>query len=127
MVPLPTINLPVLVLIHAIFLTVAGLRMLFRRTAKPDLEAEATAMAGIAYLAIGVAYLSTSYMPISENQFLHASVPVRIGLALVAGLRLVLVDNISQGGYNQMLFTLLYDGIGGIVCGWRLGNFTGRV
>ncbi len=84
-------------------------------------------MAGITTLAIGMAYPITSYMPISENQFLHASVPVRVFLALMAGLRLLLTDNLSKEGRNQMLFVFLYDGIGGLVCGWELGSFSGRV
>jgi hypothetical protein len=101
--------------------------MIFRGSAKPDRELEASALAGITTLAIGMAYLTTSYMPISENQFLHASVPVRIFLALVAALRLLLVKNISRDGQKEMLFVFLYDGIGAVICGWQLGRFDGRV
>jgi len=84
-------------------------------------------MCGITTLAIGIAYLSTSYMSIEENQFLHASVPVRILLAAVAGARWLFIDRQSTAGRNQMLFVMLYDGLGGLICGWQLGRFDGRV
>jgi hypothetical protein len=127
MIQIPGVNLPPLILIHSTFLSLLGLRWIFTWPKKPSPEADATAMAGITTLAIGVAYLATSYMPISENQFLHASVPVRVILALLAGLRLLIVDNITTDGRNQMLFVFLYDGIGGLVCGWELGSFNGRI
>ena len=106
---IPTVNLPILVLGHSIFLSLLGLRMIFRSspTGKPDRLTETSAMSGITTLAIGIAYLATSYMPIEQNQFLHASVPVRIFLALLAALRLVTVDNISSDGRNEMLFVAL--------------------
>jgi hypothetical protein len=125
---IPGINLPPLILLHSTFLSLLGLKWIFTRPTKPSHAAEGLAMAGITTLAIGIAYAATAYMPISENQFLHASVPVRIGLALVAGLRLLLMrDVLSADGVNQMLFVLLYDGFGGALCGWELGNFSGRV
>jgi hypothetical protein len=124
---IPIVNIPTWILAHAAFLGVFGLRLIFRRPAKPDPEAETSAMFGITAMAISLGYLTTSYMPISENQFLHASVPVRMILAGLAGLRLLTVNNISKEGRNQMLFVLLYDGIGGLVCGWQLGRFNGRV
>ncbi|KAF2668581.1 hypothetical protein BT63DRAFT_362951, partial [Microthyrium microscopicum] len=115
------VNLPPLVLVHSIFLSLVGLRMVFTNSAK------SSPMAGITMLAIGIAYLSTSYMPIAQNQFLHASVPVRILLALVAGLKMVVDKNITQSARNEMLLVFLYDGIGGLVCGWQLENFSGKV
>jgi hypothetical protein len=124
---IPGVNLPPLMLIHSTFLSCLGLKWIFTRQTKPDRAAENAAMAGITTLAIGVAYLVTSYMPIAENQFLHASVPVRVGLALLAGLRLCLIDNMSPEGRNQMLFVFFYDGIGGLICGWELGSFNGRI
>jgi hypothetical protein len=124
----PAVNLPPLILAHSIFLLFLGLGMIFRSApTKPSRELEASAMGGITLLAIGIAYLVTSYMPIAENQFLHASVPVRILLGIVAALRLLVVKNISSDGRNEMLFVLLYDGVGGAICGWQLDNFSGRV
>ncbi|KAE9393128.1 hypothetical protein BT96DRAFT_924240 [Gymnopus androsaceus JB14] len=36
----------------------------------------------IATIALGMSYISTSYMPMEDNQFLHASAPVRVLLRL---------------------------------------------
>jgi hypothetical protein len=125
---LPTVNLPPLILAHAVFMCLIGMRWIFQApSAKPSRASEASAMAGITTLGIGLAYLSTSYMPIAENHFLHASVPVRVLLALVAASRLLLFKNVSSAGRNEMLFVFLYDGFGGLLCGWQLDNFTGRV
>jgi hypothetical protein len=125
----PKVHLPPLIFAHSLFLSALGLRWIFHKapTPKSATQDEASAMAGITTLAIGIAYLATSYMPIEDNQFLYASVPVRVLLALVAGLRILTIDNISEDGRNQMLFVLLYDGIGGLVCGWQLGTFNGRI
>jgi hypothetical protein len=125
---IPGVNLPPLILIHSTFLILYGLKCIFTRPTKQSTAAEAVAMAGITTLGIGLAYTATAYMPISENQFLHASVPVRMGLAITAGLRLLLMkDVMSTDGVNQMLFVLLYDGLGGALCGYELGNFSGRI
>ena len=126
---LPQVNLPVLVLGHSVFLSLAGLRMIFRSPptkGKPHRETDMSAMSGVTTLAIGLAYLATSYMPIEQNQFLHASVPVRILLALLATLRLLLVKDLTGEGRNEMLFVALYDGLGAVICGWQLENFSGR-
>ena len=129
MTSIPGVNLPWLVLGHSIFLSFLGLRMIFRSSPppRPNRENEISAISGITTLAIGIAYLVTSYMPIEQNQFLHASVPVRIFLALLAALRLCTISNISNEGRNEMLFVAIYDGLGGAICGWQLGNFSGRV
>lgn len=126
---LPSVNLPSLVLAHSLLLSILGLRMVFRSspTPRPNRETETSAMSGITTLAIGIAYLVTSYMPIEQNQFLHASVPVRMFLALLAAARLVFVQNVSTEGRNEMLFVAIYDGLGGAICGWQLGNFSGKV
>ncbi|KAJ7255051.1 hypothetical protein B0H12DRAFT_1233138 [Mycena haematopus] len=56
--------------------------------AKPTQKApEDISTLGITTIALGMSYISTSYMPIAENQFLHASAPVRVSLALLAGLK----------------------------------------
>lgn len=82
-------------------------------------------MSGITTFAIGLAYMVTAYIPMDQNTFLHASVPVRMLLAAISGLRLLFISNISKEGRNQMLFVLFYDGLGGAFCGWQLENFSG--
>lgn len=50
---------------------------------------------------LGLAYLRTSYVPISENQMLHASVPVRLFISVLFLGRLLVTgrDGFSQKGY----------------------------
>ena len=65
-----------------------------------------------------------------ENQFLHASAPVRVLLASLAGLKWLTISRENAGLYtkrNALLAVLLYDGLGGLVLGWYLGTFSGKV
>jgi FtsH-binding integral membrane protein len=114
-------------LFHSAFMSLLGLRWIFSRPQETNRTAEGYGMAGITTLAIGVAYAVTSYMPMEQNQFLHASVPVRIALAAIAAVRMLLIDNMSKEGKNEMLFVLFYDGLGGLICGWQLGRWDGRI
>jgi hypothetical protein len=57
---------------------------------------------GIASLGLGLAYLSTSYVPQEENQFLYASVPVRMILAGVAVTKLA-VDKLQGMGLQERI------------------------
>jgi len=124
---LPVINLPWPILLHASGLLVLGLNQIFRRS-PPGRVSELTAMLGIATTALGLAYLSTAYLPLHQNVFLYASVPVRMILATVAGLKLLQVGpEISSTGRTELLSVLLYDGIGGIILGWFLGSWSGRI
>ena len=69
-------------------------------------------------------------MPIEHNQYLYASVPVRIGLAAIAGLRWFVVRNRDPAVYNKkgaLLGICLWDGLGALLLGWHLGSFDGRV
>jgi hypothetical protein len=126
-----TVHLPPVILVHSLLLSLLGLYLVFRRreghTRQTQLLEEAWGMAGITIFALGIAYLATSYMPIEENQLLHASVPVRILLAALALLRLLSTPKMTSDGRGQMLFVILYDGLGGILCGWQLGRWDGRV
>jgi len=45
---------------------------------------------GIATTAIGLSYLSNSYVPIEQNTFLYASAPVRVIHAAISGARLAM-------------------------------------
>lgn len=69
-------------------------------------------------------------MPIEQNQFLYASVPIRIILACTAAGRLTLDrsgGNLSSGDRWNLLVVAVYDGLGGVALGWWLGSFGGRV
>lgn len=127
----PAVNLPPIIFAHSIFLCFLGLYLVFRRPAENIKQRlmvnEAWGMVGIITFALGIAYLATSYMPIEDNQFLHASVPVRILLAGLAALRLLLNRGMTNEGRAQMWFVLLYDGFGGMLCGWQLGRWDGRI
>lgn len=117
----PTINLPLPILIHAVGLTLLGLYDAFRS----HKSSSSTPTQGIVTAGLGLGYLFTAYMPIAENQWLHASVPVRIILAVVSGLRAILA---SPGeGTGKMWGIMLYDGVGGLLAGYSLGRWDGRI
>jgi hypothetical protein len=129
-----TINLPFPVLIHAIGLLILGLKLTFTPLSPATRENNVTL--GIATTAIGLSYLSTSYVPIEQNTFLYASAPVRIILAAISGARLTM-DHYMQRQRKgdgpkarlrkKLWGILLYDGLGGIFVGWWLGTFSGRI
>ncbi|KAJ6553606.1 hypothetical protein DFH09DRAFT_1366214 [Mycena vulgaris] len=121
------ILLPWPILLHALGLATLGCSMLL---AKPTENApEDTSTLGIVTIALGMSYLATSYMPVAENQFLHASAPVRVLLAALAGLKWVRGrgDARLYTKRNALLGVLLYDGLGGLGLGWYLGTFGGKV
>lgn len=121
------INLPWPILAHASGLVLMGLNFTFRPST-PGRASELSAMLGIPITAIGLCYLSTSYMPMHENHFLYASAPVRVLLAALAGLKLLLAGNsLSKESKREFLGVLLYDGIGGLLVGWWLGTLRGRI
>ncbi|KKZ68872.1 hypothetical protein EMCG_00043 [[Emmonsia] crescens] len=112
---LPTINLPVPVLLHALGLSALGAYLTFTRT---------PATLGIASTGLGLSYIFTSYVPIEENQFLHASVPVRMILAALAALRLPTAPKAERKG---LMILVLYDFLGGLMVGYILGKWNGRL
>jgi len=59
-------------------------------------------------------------MPIRQNQFLHAIVPVRMALAVLAAAR-ALTGSSEEGG--TLWGIALYDGLGGLLLGWSLGRW----
>lgn len=74
--------------------------------------------------------MATSYMPIEQNQFLYASVPVRVVLAALAGIKWLAIRNGDPAVHtkkNELLGIFFYDGLGGLALGWYLGVFDGRV
>jgi len=122
---LPNVNLPPLILAHAFGLTSLGLSFVFAEPTKPLSNDRSTL--GIASLGLGLAYLSTSYVPQEENQFLYASVPVRMILAGVAVTKLIVDKLQGKGVQRELLGIALYDGLGGFLLGCWLGSFGGRV
>lgn len=66
-------------------------------------------------------------MPMHDNQFLYATVPVRIILATFAATRLVVGGKLSEADRRNLLLVALYDGLGAVALGWWLGRFDGRV
>ncbi|KAH9218263.1 hypothetical protein DL95DRAFT_385669 [Leptodontidium sp. 2 PMI_412] len=87
-------------------------------------------MLGIATFGLSLAYLTTSYMPIEQNQFLFATVPVRIILACMAAARLFLDGSrgsLSSDDRRSLMVVAGYDGLGAVALGWWLGTFGGRV
>ena len=122
---LRSVNLPPLILIHALGLGALGLRITFTRPAKPYTDDRGTL--GIASLGLGLPYLATSYMPQEENQLLYASVPVRMILATVAATKLAVDNWQGRNSQRELWGIMLYDGLGGFLLGWWLGSFGGKV
>jgi hypothetical protein len=107
------VNLPLPILVHAIGLTIVGLYLTFQPR---------SSSLGIASVGLGLSYLSTSYMPLSENQFYHAAAPVRIILAVLAAVRAFSAPKQER---NTLWGIAIYDGLGGLMVGWYLGRFDG--
>ncbi|KAF9509613.1 hypothetical protein BS47DRAFT_143263 [Hydnum rufescens UP504] len=124
---IPGINLPWPILLHALGLLALGLNQIFRRS-PPGRVSELTTMLGISTTALALGYLCTAYVPLHQNVFLHASVPVRMLLGTIAGLKLFQVGSgISAAGKVELWTILLYDGFGGVALGWFLGGWGGRI
>ncbi|KAG5305202.1 class III chitinase [Histoplasma capsulatum G186AR] len=112
---LPTVHLPVPVLLHALGLFSLGMYLTFTKV---------PSALGIAVTGLGLSYLLTSYVPIEQNQFLHASVPVRIILATLAAARL---PTAPQAERKNLIILILYDFLGGVMVGYILGQWNGRL
>lgn len=131
------INLPLPVFLHAVSLGLLAIYMLMATSTptKTRPHPPGNPVLAIPILAISLSYLTTSYMPIAENQFLHASVPVRLILALLAGFRAMRVPPRQGSGQNDaltkerqnLLGIMVYDGLGGLLAGWMLDSWNGRV
>jgi hypothetical protein len=70
------ISLPPLIL-HACTLVGMG-AYLFLLPIGPSRENQLRATLGSTSISLGLTYIMTSYVPIAENQVLHASVPLRL-------------------------------------------------
>lgn len=116
------VNLPWFITFHASGLCILGLSMIFATSTSPPKPPPT--ILGIATLGLGLSYFSTSYMPLDQNAFLYASVPVRLVLAALAGLKAVMGGNGEEKGVLWGI--MAWDGIGAVVLGWYLGVWSGR-
>ncbi|EPS40384.1 hypothetical protein H072_5808 [Dactylellina haptotyla CBS 200.50] len=121
-------NLPWPILVHSAALTALGLAMAFSRTPGPSPELRgANSLIGITTATIGLAYLSTSGVPIEQNQFLYASVPVRLLIAvLLATSAIVNQKAFDAKSWRTHIGFALWDGIGALWLGWHLNRWDGR-
>jgi hypothetical protein len=120
------IHLPWFIHVHAWNLTALGLFFLFK-SHSPGKPAGHTPQLGVATIAIGVAYLFTAYMPIEENQWLHASVPVRVLLAGLLITRALFGKGLTSEEKQSLINLAVYDGLGGVILGLWLGKWNGRL
>jgi hypothetical protein len=139
----PTVNLPVPILLHALGCCFLGIKLTFTSPTPPIPAIQDRAILGVVTTAIGLAYLSTSYMPLEKNAFLYASAPIRIILAGLAGVKLVIqcyfprqigaagvsaqVSDVTRSRTGILYGILLYDGLGGLLVGWWLGTYSGKI
>ncbi len=130
------INLPIPVVFHAVGLVLYGGHMVIHSPKRKELDngrgGTASAVVddglkGLLLLGIGAAYLTTAYLPREQNAWLYAVVPVRILLGSVSGLRLYFLPGLSSETRADMWTLLLADGVLGVVTGWQLGRFDGRL
>jgi hypothetical protein len=125
---LSTINLPWPIAAHAGLLLVTGLLTAYRQKpgTSPHLYAT-TSLLGVTTAILGLAYLGTAYMPVEQNQFLYASVPVRMVVGCTLALTALLNGGkMSREGWRTHVAFAVYDGLGAVWLGWYLGRWDGR-
>lgn len=77
----------------------------------PSREQHLQGTLGSASISLGLAYLMTSYVPIAENQFLHASVPIRLLTSVLLGAKCWNErGTMSERGRKEFLWVAAYDG-----------------
>jgi DNA-binding transcriptional LysR family regulator len=127
---IPGVNLPWPLLTYSLSLVFIGLKCTFKPNPPRSAgrASEITTMLGIVTTGLGLAYLPTSYMPLHENQYLYASVPIRMAMAAVAGAKLVFEGRrMTKEQFGEFVGTIVIDGVGGALLGWWLGTWSGRV
>jgi hypothetical protein len=154
------VNLPPIILFHGAGMAFVGLYLVLRPlipysqqkttflsklAIPPGRTAETSTMLGATTLGLGCAYLGSAYVDMNKNQFLYLSVPVRLLLAGLGGMRLIADavriggsdddekenwkrKGLSKEGKGEMAFLLIYDGLQALWLGWWLGEggFSGR-
>ena len=124
------VDLPWPILLHALGVSFVGLSLIVysprpssTKQTKATKPAQDSTMLGIATLGIAFGYLLTAFVPQEQNTYLYASVPARMMLAGIAGVKLVL----GSPPRKELLGILVYDGLGGLVLGWYLGRWDGKI
>ena len=124
------VDLPWPILLHALGVSFVGLSLIVyspkpssTELTKATKPAQDSTMLGIATLGIAFGYLLTAYVPQERNTYLYASVPARMMLAGIAGVKLVL----GSPARKELLGVFVYDGLGGLVLGWYLGRWDGKI
>lgn len=121
------INLPWFIYFHAVAVTLLGFSMVLRPR-PADRASEISVMLGLTTAAIGTIYLATAYMPMHENAWLYASVPVRMFYGTLGGIKYALSRHrMSKDARNEFLGLLIYDGLGGLHLGYWLGTWSGKL
>jgi hypothetical protein len=90
--------------------------------------ADTLTVLGVVVTGLQGAYLVLSYMPLEENQFVYASVPLRLFLAAcILGVCAVHRQNMSKAGFWELMGLAVVDGAGAVALGLQLGRFDGMV
>ncbi|KAJ0418899.1 hypothetical protein BJY00DRAFT_287229 [Aspergillus carlsbadensis] len=90
--------------------------------------ADTNALLGIITSALMLPYFVSSYMPLEQNQWLHASVPIRLWISgMLIGNVLLRRKTMSREGYWEFLILGVMDGVSAFALGKYLGRFDGRV
>jgi hypothetical protein len=136
------VNIPAPLIGQSVFAVGLGLYMaLFRKPAfvrngytlvvpanASPRTADTISFLGIVLTGLQVCYLVTSYMPIEENQFIAASVPVRLGLAALMGtICIVHRKTMSRSGFMELAALAALDGAMAIWLGFYIGRWDGMV
>lgn len=92
-------------------------------------SADITSLLGITATGLGLTYLVSSYMPVEENQFLHAIVPVRLALSTLMTTTLLIHgrQGMSKEGFWAHVVLAALDGVSALAMGHLLGRYDGIV
>ncbi|KAF2810263.1 uncharacterized protein BDZ99DRAFT_476446 [Mytilinidion resinicola] len=85
--------------------------------------ADANRFLGMLALGLGMSYFAGSYMPLEQNQVVHASVPIRLGLAgIMFGVCAVKGrKGMSEEGFWELIALGVFDVVGSVVVALSLG------
>jgi len=90
--------------------------------------ADTVSLLGIVITGLEVTYLVSSYMPFEENQFIAASIPIRIFLStLMLSVCVIHRKRMSGSGFWELIGLAVLDGFAGIWLGNTFGRWDGMV